>query len=89
MKKILIQYLQYSTDTTNKVYSGQKKLAVLHSVPGNIMILGEGSRLYLRAPSIGLVPLLQQPGSQIREFNFQVLSAPSCFLFGTLQLWKS
>lgn len=73
MKKILIQYLQYFTDTKNKVYSGQKKL-------GNITILqGEVSHLYLRAPSIGLVPPLQQPGSQIENSTSKCFQLPAVF----------
>lgn len=82
MKKILIQYLQYFTDTKNKVYSGQKKLAILHSVPGNITILqGEVSPLYLRAPSIGLVPPLQQPGSQTENSTSKCFQLPAVFFW--------
>lgn len=58
----------------------RKKLAVLHSVPGNITILqGEVSPLYLRAPSIGLVPPLQQPGSQTENSTSKCFQLPAVF----------
>lgn len=80
IRSVFYWHLSLPHRTKNKVYSGQKKLAVLHSVPGNIVILqGEVSHLYLRAPSIGLVPPLQQPGSQIENLTFKCFQLPAVF----------
>lgn len=44
-----------------------------------MILQGEVSHLYLRAPSIGLVPPLQQPGSQIENLTSKCFQLPAVF----------